>query len=144
MEPTAQHVTGISTNLQEHHQANVVIEPTTGASIEYKHIIKGPNKVIRVNSFANEIVQLAQGVGARISSGTNTILFISKDKVPSARTVTYGIIVAETRLQKSETHHTILKVGGNLIDFHGDVTIPTEDIIMVKLIFNSVLSTKNV
>ena len=34
-------------------------------------------------------------------------------------------------------------MGGNLINLPGDVTTPTEDLIMANLIFNSVLSTKN-
>ena len=34
-------------------------------------------------------------------------------------------------------------MGGNLINFPGDVTTPTADLITAKLIFNSVLSTKN-
>ena len=76
--------------------------------------------------------------------GTNTIFFIPKDKVPAGRTVTYGRIVAEIRPQKDETHRTRLTVGGNLIQFPGDVTTPTADPITAKLIFNSVLSTKNV
>ena len=42
-------------NLQGHHQANVVIDPTTGASLEYRHIIKGPTKAIRGNLLTNEI-----------------------------------------------------------------------------------------
>ena len=45
--------------------------------------------------------------------------------------------------QKAETHRTRLSVGGNLIYFPGDVTTPTSDLITAKLIFNSVLSTKN-
>ena len=57
----AQHVAVIATNLQGHHQENVVIDPTTGASLEYRHLIKGPTKSIWENSFANEIVQLVQG-----------------------------------------------------------------------------------
>ena len=76
-------------------------------------------------------------------SGTNTIFFIPKEKVPAGRTVTYGIIVAEIRPQKAETHRTRLTVGGNLIHFPGDVTTPTADIITAKLISNGVLSTKD-
>ena len=33
-------------------------------------------------------------------------------------------------------------MGGNLINFPGDVTTPTKYLIMTKLIFNSFLSTK--
>ena len=103
----------------------------------------GPTKAIRENSFANEIGQLAQVVGTRMPSGTNTILFITKEKVPAGRTVAYGIIVAETRPQKAETHRTGLTVGVNLIHFPGNVTTPTEYLITAKLIFNSELSTKD-
>ena len=76
-------------------------------------------------------------------SVSNPIFFIPKGKVPAGRTVTYGIIVSKIRPQKSETHRTRLTVGGNLINFPGDVKRPTSDLITAKLIFNSVLSTKN-
>ena len=49
----AQHVAVLSTNMEGHHQANVVIAPTAGASLEYRHIVKGTTKAIRENSFAN-------------------------------------------------------------------------------------------
>ena len=65
-----------------------------------------------MNSFANEIGQLEQGVGTRIPSGTITIFFIPKDKVPSGRTVYYGRIVAEIRPQKAEINLIRLTVGG--------------------------------
>ena len=49
----------------------------------------------------------------------------------------------EIRPQKAETHPTRLTVEGNLINFPGDVTTHTADLITAKLIFNSVFSTKN-
>ena len=52
--------------------------------------------------------------------------------------------MAKMRTQQAETHRTRLTVGGNLINFPGDVTTPTSDLVTAKLIFNSVLSTKNV
>ena len=42
----AQHVTVLATNMQGQHQANVVIDPTTGELLEYRHLIKGPTKAI--------------------------------------------------------------------------------------------------
>ena len=90
----AQHVSVLATNLQGHHQENVVIDPTTGASLEYRHLIKGQTKAIWENSFANEIGRLAKVFGIRMSFGTSTIFLIAKDKVPAGRTVTYGRIVA--------------------------------------------------
>ena len=109
----AQNSAVLAKNLQVHHQSNIVIEPTTGASLEYRYIIKEPTKAILENSFSNEIGQLAQGVGKRIPSVTNTIFFIPKYKLPSGKTVTYGIIVAEMQPQNAETHHTRLTVGGD-------------------------------
>ena len=76
-------------------------------------------------------------------SVTNNIFFIPKDKVPAGRIVTYGIIVAKIPPQKAETHRTRLTVRGDLINLPDDVTTPKADIITAKLIFNSVLSTKN-
>ena len=51
--------------------------------------------------------------------------------------------MASIRPLKAETYHTRLTLGGNLINFPGDVTTPTVDLMMAKLIFNSVLLTKN-
>ena len=76
-------------------------------------------------------------------SGTNTIFFIPKGKVPEDRTVTYGIIVAKIRSQNSETHRIRLTVGVNLNNFPGDVTTYTADLMTSKLVFNSVLSKTN-
>ena len=55
MEPTAQHVAALTTNMQGHHQENDSIDPTTGASLEYRHLIKGPTKAIWGDLFSNEI-----------------------------------------------------------------------------------------
>ena len=73
VEPMAQHVAVLATNMQGNHQENVVIDSTTGASLEYKHLTKGPTKAIWENSFADEIGQLAQGVVTRMPPGTKTI-----------------------------------------------------------------------
>ena len=76
-------------------------------------------------------------------NGTNTTFFIPNEKVPAGRTVTYGRIVTKLWPQKAETHCNRLTVGGNLMHFPGDVKTPTTDLITAKLVFNSVLSTKN-
>ena len=46
MDPIAQHVAVLEKNLQGRHQANVVIDPTTGELLEYRHIIKVSTKSI--------------------------------------------------------------------------------------------------
>ena len=100
VEPMAQYVALLATNLQGHHKENVVIDPTTGASLEYRNLVKGPTKSIRENSFANEIGRISQGVVTSIPPVTSTIFFIPKDKMLEGRTVTYGRIVAKNTTVK--------------------------------------------
>ena len=58
VDPTAHHIQVLEKNLQGYHQENVVIDPTTGASLEHRHIVKGPTKAVSEFCFANEIIQL--------------------------------------------------------------------------------------
>jgi hypothetical protein len=123
--------------------ANTIVDPDTGTSMEYRHLIKHPKySKIWAHSFSNEIGRLAQGIGGRIE-GTDTINFIEYNKVPVDRRkdVTYGNIVVDYMPQKEEENRTRLTDGGNLIDFPGDVSTPTADITMTKMVINSTVST---
>mgnify|MGYP000332240842 CR=1 FL=1 len=42
---------------------------------------------------------------------------------------------------KPKVEHTGLTVGGNLVDYPGDVSTKTADLTTAKILFNSVLST---
>ena len=77
---------------------------------------------------------------------TNTILFIPKEDLPAARwkDVTYGRIVINYRPKKSDPNRVILTVGGKCINYPGDCGTPTADMLTVKLLINSVISTKGV
>jgi hypothetical protein len=69
------------------------------------------------------------------------MFFIPKSAVPHSQTVTYGLIVVSLRPQKAEGERTRLTIGGNLIDYPGDVSTKTTDLTTAKILFNSVLST---
>ena len=69
-----------------------------------------------VASFANELGRLANGVGTRIPTGSNTLGFIPKSKVPTRKMPTYGRLVCDIKPNKAETHRTRLTIGGNLIE----------------------------
>ena len=75
--------------------------------------------------------------------GTNTVFFIPHAKVPMGRQkdVTYGWICVNYRPQKDEPHRTRLMVGGNLINYPGNVSTPTADTTTTKLVINSTIST---
>ena len=73
----------------------------------------------------------------------NTILFKSYQQVPPERRqdVTYGIIVCDYRSHKEEPHRTRFIVGGNQIEYPGDVSAPTSDMPTNNMLINSTLST---
>jgi hypothetical protein len=123
------------------HFAYSVIDPTSGIVQEYKQLSKDPaTSKLWTRSFANELGRLAQGAGDRLK-GTNTCFFIPKSAVPHGWTVTYGRIVVSLRPQKAEVERTRLTVGGNLIDYPGDVSTKTANLTTAKILFNSVPST---
>jgi hypothetical protein len=124
-----------------HHFANSVINPKTGQLQEYKHLIQGPDKELWTTSFANKLGRLAQGVGSHMPTGTETVFFINRSQVPTGRKVTYGRIVVGIRPEKKETHRTRLTVGGNLINYPGNVSTPTADLTTTKVLLNSTVST---
>ena len=68
-------------------------------------------------------------------------MFIPKSKVPKDKKVTYGKIVCEIKPEKEEKERTRLTVGGNLLDFTGNISTPTASVTTAKCVFNSVVST---
>jgi hypothetical protein len=113
--------------------ANSVINEKTGASLECQHLIKDDSTFTFWNkAAANEFGRLAQGVGDRIE-GSNTILFIPRQAVPKGKIVTYCRFVVDIRPNKSEIHQVRLTVGGNLIQYPGDVSTRSADLTTSKV-----------
>ena len=125
------------------HQCNAVIDPTTGFSLKYRHLVKGDDSIRWTTGFANELGRLVQGVGTRMPTGTNTINFIARKDVPVNRTVTYGRIVATIRPTKADTRRVFLTVDGDRIIYSGDKSTPTADLQTIKTLLNSTISTPN-
>ena len=122
--------------------ANAVLDGET--LLNYRQLIKHPELGDDWKfSSANEFGRLAQGIGGRVK-GTNTINFIAKSEVPEDRfkDVTYGKFVCTIRPEKTEKNRTRLVVGGNRINYPGEVGTPTADMLLAKILFNSVISTK--
>jgi hypothetical protein len=133
--------------LVTHHQANAVIDQVTAQSYGYSHLITGKvtGHTTRVwtKSFANELGQLADGIGTSITKDTNTIFFINCKQVPIGCKITYSQNVCTFGSQRQETHYTCLTVGGKLIDYLHSVSAPTANITTTKIVFNSAVSTPN-
>lgn len=123
------------------HFANAVMDPITGNDQSYRTLLNGPDAATWINGCANEIGRLAQGRAGTDIVGTETIHFIPASALPAGRKATYLRIVVDVKATKAEKHRVRFTVGGNLIDYAGNVSTPTADITTAKLVINSTLST---
>ena len=116
--------------------ANAVIDDETGEIMEYRHLIKNPKHRVRwQSSFGREI--------RRLATDTETIGFIRKSEIPIDRRKdeTYARIVVDERPEKADPDRTRITMGGDKINYPGDCGTPTADLLTVKILFNSIVST---
>jgi hypothetical protein len=127
------------------YKALAVMDKATGKLLNYRQLLRHPEYSADWQlSSANEFGRLANGVGGRVK-GTNTIKFIKKSAIPHdrRRDVTYGQFVCTIRPEKSEPNRTRFVAGGNKVNYPGEVATPTADMLVAKILFNSVVSTKD-
>jgi hypothetical protein len=91
--------------------------------------------------FGNECGRLFQGI--RDIPGTDTCFFIDLKTTPNDRKITYGKIVCAYKPHKKEKERVQLTIGGDRLDYSGDVATSTADITTFKILINSTLSTKD-
>ena len=123
--------------------ANSVIDPDTGASLEYCHLIKGPDAKRWQQANMIEINQITDGRLIKGSTGTKTISFIARSKLPKHIKATYLRVVSNYRPSKADPYRVRWTVGGNKIEYAGNTSTPTANLTNAKLVFNSVISTPN-
>ncbi len=119
-----------------------VMERDTGWLLNYRQLICNPKYRKAWNLLAaNKFCQSAQGVDNCIK-GTNTIKFIHKREVPKSRLkdVTYGQFVCTILPEKAEPNRTCFTVRGDRINYPGEVATPTADLLVTKILFNSIIS----
>jgi hypothetical protein len=63
--------------------------------------------------------------------------------IPKDRKITYGKIVCDYKPHKQEKERVRLTVGGDKLDYSGDVATSTADITTFKILINITLSTKD-
>ena len=131
----------LAAEARRHFDAHAVIDDITGQSLEYFHLSRGPNADVWLHSLANNLGHLAQGVGTRMPTGTNTVLFIRKFNFPSGHTVMYSRLVSSIRPHKTETHRVSVTVGGDKLYFPGITTTNCASLTTTKCLLNSVVST---
>jgi hypothetical protein len=124
----------------QRHHANAVIHPVTGKEMEYSALMKDPRlQPLWARGFGNECGRLFQGI--RDIPGTDTCFFTTLKNIPQDRKITYGKIVCDYKPHKKEKERVWLTVGGDRLDYSGDVATSTEDITTFKILINSTLST---
>ncbi|KAL7483106.1 hypothetical protein ACHAW6_008758 [Cyclotella cf. meneghiniana] len=104
---------------------------------------KGKYKQTWGIAFGNKIGWLAQGIPGRVKGTKPSIS--KQDQIPKDRTkdVTYVQIVCNVRPEKvNEPNLCQITVGGDRINYPFEVATPTADLLMVKLLLNSIMSTK--
>ena len=74
--------------------ANSAIDKVTDHYLEYRNLILRPNKDIWSHSLSDDLICLAQGVGTRMTAGTNTVFFIRRCNIPDGRKFTYSRFMA--------------------------------------------------
>ena len=124
------------------HVACPVINSDTGVSLEYRHLIQGPDKDIWVKSLVNDFGRLTQGVIDRMPTGNSTIFFIHSSEILAHKKVTYSRLVVDIRPLKEEKYRVRITVGGDKLDLCGDASSVAASLATVKLLLNIVVSTK--
>ena len=123
------------------------INPDTGRPAEYRILVKssaGPRWSL---AMCKELGRLFQGyVSIHLEhsvQGTQTCHFIRPEEIPPGKKATYIRITAEYRPQKADPYRVRCTVGGNLIDFPGDKSTKTAELITIKCLLNNIVSTPN-
>ena len=115
----------------------------TGREANYQELRKNSEGDEWTQMMSDKLGKCSQGNDAHPNSGTNTFFWITHDQVPADKKATYARIVAEDRPHKAVTKRIRLTVGGNRIEYSGDVSTKTSDLTTVKCLLNSVVSTPN-
>jgi hypothetical protein len=110
--------------------------------MEYTDLMKDPSlQPLWKRGFVNEVGRLFQGI--RDIPGTDTCFFMELTNIPKYRKITYGKIVCDYKPHKKEKERVWLTVGGDRLDYSGDVATSTADITTLKILINSTLSTED-
>ena len=122
---------------------NPVLDEDKVKLMEYRNLMKSPKYCqLYGTSYGKELGKIAQGMPGPVE-GTDTIFFIDKSNVPTTRCkdVTYVRIVVNYIPEKSYTCRMCLTIGNNQVNYPHDCGIPTSNLLIVKLLLNSVVST---
>jgi hypothetical protein len=126
----------------QQHLANAVVHPITGKQMEYMAIMNDTDlQPLWKWCFNNEAGHPFQGI--HNIPGTNTCFSVELTNISRGRKLTYGKIISHYKPHKKENERVRITVGGDRLDYSGDVATSTAYITMFKILINSTLYTKD-
>jgi hypothetical protein len=115
------------------HFSNAVVHPIMNKEMEYMALMKDPDlQPLWKRGFGNEVGRLFQGI--RDIQGTNKCFFVTEKSHIKKLSVTISLKIKK---------RVILTVGGDKLDYSGEVATSTADITTFKILINITLSTKD-
>jgi hypothetical protein len=121
---------------------NAVIHPVTGKEMGYISVMKEPCiQPLWKRGFGRKCRRLFQGI--RDIPGTNTYFFIKLTNISKDINITYGKIVSDYKPHKKEKECIQLTMGGDILNYSGDITTSTADITEFMILLSSTLSTED-
>lgn len=117
------------------------LNPDTGLVAKYPELIRSSSGAKWIKSNDDEIHRLAQGHNE--IHGTNTIFFVPRSVLPENCKPAYITVVCAYRPEKEVAERIRWCVGGDKIEYSGDVSTKTAALETAKLLINSVISTPN-
>ena len=75
-------------------------------------------------------------------AGTDTMEPIQKGEIPLQKSITYSIMVCDHWPLKTEPNQCRLVVGGDKLTYENEIAAPAANLLEIKLMVNSVISTK--
>ena len=126
-----------------------MVIPVTGETISsYKRLMKDPTTAETWQmAFGKDFGGMAQGNDKTGQQGTNSIFVMSHDKksrIPKGWTITYACVIMDFFPQKMDPLCIQITARGNLIKYPSKLLTRTANPTTSKLMWNSVLSTKDV
>jgi hypothetical protein len=137
-----------NTTFEHHALHSNAFNPDTGKIAEYPELHKCSKGALWESSAVDKIGRLFQGLGATSkilvgTNGTNTCFFISPSDMLFDIKPTYVRIVAAFRPEKDDPRRICWTAGSDRVVYDGNTSTKTADLTTVKILANSVISTKN-
>jgi hypothetical protein len=126
-----------------------MVHLVTGETISsHKWLMKDPTTAETwQTAFGKDFGGMAQDNNKTGQQGTHSIFAMTHEeisRIPNGETITYARVVVDFRPQKMGPHCICITAQGNLIKYPGKLMSRTANLTTSKLMWNSVLSTKDV